>query len=90
MEMKVDRSKARLLRMSESDDSGYVEGTPSERMEMVWALTCQVLALSGYDVDAPLRRDIAKLIRPGQATDETGQSGSGFLITDVSCQGRKS
>ena len=23
----------------------------------------------GYDVDAPLRRDIAKLIRPGIATD---------------------
>ena len=28
MEMKVDRTKARLLRMSESDDSGFVEGTP--------------------------------------------------------------
>ena len=69
MEMKVDRSKARLLRMSESDDSGYVEGTPSERIAMVWPLTCQVLPLSGYDVDAPMRRDIAKLFRPGQARD---------------------
>jgi len=69
MEMKVDRSKARLLRMSESDDSGFVEGTPAERIAMVWPLTYEAFALMGYDVNAPLRRDVARLTRPGQVKD---------------------
>ncbi len=69
METKVDRSKARLLWMSESDYFGFVEGTPAERLAIMWPLTYEAFALMGYDVDAPLRRDIAKLIRPGHATD---------------------
>ena len=63
MEMKLGRLKVRLLHMSESDDSGYVGGTPSERMAMVWALSYNAYALMGYDVDGPLRRNVARLIR---------------------------
>lgn len=69
MEIKADKSKVRLTRISESDDSGYVEGTPSERMAMVWALSYDAYALMGYDVDAPLRRDVAKLIRLEEEAD---------------------
>lgn len=65
----MDSSKARPLWMSESDYFGFVEGTPAERLAMMRPLTYEAFALMGYDVDAPLRRDIAKLIRPGQATD---------------------
>lgn len=55
--------------MFESDDSGYVEGTPSERMEMMCAMSYETFALMGYDVDAPMRRDAARLFRPGDLTD---------------------
>lgn len=64
MEMKVDRSKARLLRMSESDDSGFVEGTPSERIAMVWPLTYEVFSLSKYhDVERRLQRHVVRVTR---------------------------
>jgi hypothetical protein len=55
--------------MSESDGSGFFEGTPSERMEMMWAMPYEAFALMGYAMDAPLRRVIARLFRPEDLTD---------------------
>lgn len=43
---------------------GYVPGTPEERLAMMWPLTCEAWASDpDFDPNAPLRRDIARLIR---------------------------
>ena len=64
MDRKVDKTKAALLKPSEADDSGYVEGTPAERIAMVDQLTRNAWAFMGKkDAEPRLQRHIAKLIR---------------------------
>jgi hypothetical protein len=49
---------------AEADDSGYMPGTPEERLSEVWELTREVWAFSqGTDAERRLQRDVAMLIR---------------------------
>jgi hypothetical protein len=62
--MKLDRKKARLIKMHEDNDDGYVDATPGERMSIVCELTKEAWAfVEGVDVEQPLQRDVAVLIK---------------------------
>jgi hypothetical protein len=51
-------------RLTDSGNSGYVPGTMSERLAMVWPLTCEAVSLSKkYDAEQRLQRHITRLIR---------------------------
>ena len=47
------------------DDSGYVEGTPAERMAMVWEITKTAWLFKdpNFNAEQPLQRHVTKLIR---------------------------
>jgi hypothetical protein len=60
--MRVDRTKAKLVKTSEQDD-GYVDLSPAERVSLMWELTAEVWSLkkSPY-VKKKLPRHITRLI----------------------------
>jgi hypothetical protein len=52
--------------LSESDrrNSAYVPGTISERVDLVWPLTCEAASLNKkYNVEQRLQRHITRLIK---------------------------
>jgi hypothetical protein len=50
--------------MSDVVNDAFVPGTPAERIGLVWALTREVVSLSGrYDVERRLQRHVAGLGR---------------------------
>ena len=49
---------------SDPGNSGYVPGTKSERIALVWPLTCEAVSMSKkYDAEQRLQRHITRLIR---------------------------
>jgi len=64
--MESDRSEQIMRRqLKDHDDTGYVEGTPAERMAMVWEITKNVWAFRDpkFDAEQSLQRNVTKLIR---------------------------
>jgi hypothetical protein len=61
----VDRNQVALFRsLAEADDSGFMPGTPEERILEVWALTRDVWAFyRPGDAERRLQRDVAVLVR---------------------------
>ena len=56
--------KITVIRKSDPGNSGYVPGTPAERMAMVWPLTLEAVSLSGkYNAEQPLQRHIVNIIK---------------------------
>src|ERR1700726_2184308 len=56
----LDRQHVRLFRShAESDDGGYMEGTPAERLSQVWELTREVWSWKGHDAEQRLQRHVA-------------------------------
>jgi len=52
-----------IISKSDHRNSGYVPGSMSERIALVWPLTCEAVALSKkYDVEQRLQRHITRLI----------------------------
>ena len=48
-----------VMRQSDTKNSGYVPGKMSERIAMVWPLTCEVVSVSNkYNVEQRLQRHI--------------------------------
>ena len=59
----MDRSQYPIVRkpLHDPDDTGYVEGTPEERVAMVWELTRAAWSfVDGFDPDQPMQRHIAR------------------------------
>jgi hypothetical protein len=53
-----------ILTKTDSRNFGYVPGFMSERIALVWSLTCEVVSLSKkYDVEQRLQRHITRLIK---------------------------
>jgi hypothetical protein len=52
--------------LKDHDDTGYVEGTPEERIAIQWELTKMAWKLADPSVDAeqPLQRHVTNIIRP--------------------------
>jgi hypothetical protein len=62
--MKLQRNIVHLIRRSEERDDGYVQGTPGERIAMVWEITRDVWTFGGRgDAQQRLQRDATTLIR---------------------------
>jgi hypothetical protein len=62
--MKLERSVARLGNFESLEDGGYVEGTPVERISMVWNLTVASWAIATkgkIHAESRLQRDVATL-----------------------------
>lgn len=60
----MDRTRTALKRQSERRNEDYVEGTPEERVGLVWELTKEAASLSGkYDVERRLQRHVTRVIR---------------------------
>ena len=54
-----------VLQQSEPGNSGFVPGSMSERMAMVWPLTREAVFLGKkYDAEQRLQRHIVRLIKP--------------------------
>jgi hypothetical protein len=53
-----------VIAKSDRRNSAYVSGSASERVALVWPLTCEAAALSKkYDVEQRLQRHITRLIK---------------------------
>ena len=53
-----------IIKQSDSDNSGYVNGSMSERIALVWPITCEAVSLSKkYNVEQRLQRHIIKFIK---------------------------
>jgi hypothetical protein len=53
-----------VIRQSDHNNSGYVQGTMSERISLVWSLTCEAVSLGKkYDVEQRLQRHITKFFK---------------------------
>ena len=55
-----------VIHKSDSRNSGYVPGTPSERLAMVWPLTVEAVSLGlgkKYNVEQRLQRHIIRIIK---------------------------
>jgi hypothetical protein len=61
----VDRTQVALHRSpAEADDSGFMPGTPEQRIQQVWELTKEVWAFFRQgDAEQRLQRDVAVLVR---------------------------
>jgi hypothetical protein len=61
----VDRTQFSIYgSLAEAEASGYIPGTPEERILDVWELTREVWAFSGQgDAEQRLQRDVAVLVR---------------------------
>ena len=65
--MNVDRSVG-VLRRGKDPGEKPVQGTPEDRVHLVWELTKEAWSLSGEtDVESGLRRDVVHLFRKGRA-----------------------
>jgi hypothetical protein len=66
--MSVDRQHVRLFRsLIESDDGGYMPGTPAERLAQVWELTREVWSFwDPSSAEQRLQRNVAVLFRRGR------------------------
>jgi hypothetical protein len=64
---RLKRNLTRLLKQTEDQDDGYVEGTPAYRLSLVWEITKDVYAFSGSgDAERRLQRNVAPLVRGGR------------------------
>ena len=53
-----------VLQKSDARDSAFVPGTMSERIALVWPLTCEAVSLGKkYDAEQRLQRHITRVIR---------------------------
>jgi hypothetical protein len=53
-----------VIRQSDAANSGYVNGSMSERIALVWPLTCEALSLGKkYDAEQRLQRHITRLFK---------------------------
>jgi hypothetical protein len=53
-----------VIRQSDPRNSGYVPGSMSERISLVWPLTCEAVSLGRkYDVEQRLQRHITQFIK---------------------------
>ena len=62
--MKLDRSITKLTTIKESEDHGYMPGTPAERVNIVWDITVALWSISTrgkIKMGTRLRKDIALL-----------------------------
>jgi len=52
--------------LKDHDDTGFVEGTPAERIAIQWELTQMAwkLADKNFDAEQPLQRHVTNVIRP--------------------------
>jgi hypothetical protein len=66
--MALDRQHVRVFQShGEADDSGFMPGTPAERLAEVWELTREAwLFLEPTDAEQRLQRDVAVLVRGGR------------------------
>ena len=56
--------KITVIHKSDPGNSGYVPGTPAERIAMVWPLTLEAVSLSGkYNAEQRLQRHIVNIVR---------------------------
>jgi hypothetical protein len=65
--MESNTSKKIIRRpLKDHDDTGYVEGTPAERIIIQWELTqlAWKLAHKEFDAEQPLQRHVTNVIRP--------------------------
>jgi hypothetical protein len=63
MPMNMDKTIS-VFPQSVRAPSGYVPGSMSERVALVWPLTCEVVSLGKkYDVEQRLQRHITRLIK---------------------------
>ena len=61
---RLNRSQAHLIKKTEDQDDGYVEGTPAYRFALVWEITKDAYSFAGSkDVERRLQRDAASLVR---------------------------
>ncbi len=62
--MELRKDIVHISRKNEHDDFGYMEGTPAERLEIVWEITKDVWAFKGeLDAEQRLQRNITNIIR---------------------------
>lgn len=62
--MRVQKQYIALKKMSK-EAPPFVDGSPAERVSMIWDLTAEVWSLTDpQGVERRLQRDVAKLIRP--------------------------
>ncbi len=62
--MEMDRRRITKHRMSARRNDSFVPGIPSERIAMVWPLTCEAVSLSDkYDAEQRLQRHVTRLFR---------------------------
>ena len=65
--MESDKRKQIIRRqLKDHEDTGYVEGTPAERVAIQWELTKMAwkLADKNFDAEQPLQRHVTNVIRP--------------------------
>jgi hypothetical protein len=61
---RLNRNQVRLIKQTEDQDNGYVEGTPAYRLSLVWEITKDVYSFLGSsDAERRLQRDAAALVR---------------------------
>jgi hypothetical protein len=64
--MKLNRKITRRLQLKDNLDDGYVPAEMSERISMVWEITCDVWSfVKGQDAEQRLQRNVTALIRRG-------------------------
>lgn len=62
--MKKFKSKSIAKKTLTDEDSGYVEGTPEERICMVWEISCDTWAfMKGWHAEQRLQRNVATVVR---------------------------
>lgn len=60
----MDKSVTKLGRLGMVDDNGFVPGSPSSRLALVWPLTQELTSLSKkYDAKRRLQRNVAVVSR---------------------------
>jgi hypothetical protein len=62
--MNMDRKHTEIYKMTDNRNVDYVDGTPEDRILLVWPLTKEIASLSvKHDVERRLQRHITSLIR---------------------------
>ena len=63
IDMKLMRDHAKLSKMTDADDA-YVEGSPAERVGLVWEISKELWSLRNRrDAERRLQRNVATLVR---------------------------
>jgi hypothetical protein len=60
--MKLDRTVTKLTTIKESEDHGYMPGTPAERVNIVWDITVALWSISTrgqINAESRLQRNVA-------------------------------